>query len=483
MKYYDNNILDGAATFMADRMTSLGQFFSSEETLDVYSARINKIIHNSELYKKRQIFFKELIKNKVKRLFNEEERKNIDLRLDNGLASGIVDHCGILDNPILLGASLVSNYSKLFDRSTHGDILTFATGNIPVNEPFRRRGFMFRGRRINLYAKKDKNKIVYVMPKQDFNLVDRAVKAHEFHLYSKEEQSFLIKTTELIKKIDFSTCKSLGDQLTKINYYLWPFLFEEKLRSKLSNLISIEYDDIVSEYLIHIIENDKKSFIYMMLFDEKFREKTLKEFGGIVGAWNDEEDSGTHFFWGVDSNLERVSLRTEKDSLVSKDGNYTHLNEKDVILLLRQKKLIIGMLLKFSLVIFYMGLKPLAGLGSVEYLNRMKIKISNFLSKYFSDEVENFKNIDINGMVSIPLLLEKDGTNVKSINAFDVFYKGGISQDYFNRLSKLPLKSLVVPILTFYTYAAAKYGNEEDKKVKFELAPPLLNSYLTSLFD
>jgi hypothetical protein len=395
----------------------------------------------------------------------------------------VVDHCGILDNPILLGAALVSNYCKLFDKSLYGDILTFATGNIPVNEPFRRRGFMFRGRRVNLYAKKDKNKIVYAMPKQDFNLVDRAIKAHEFHLFSKDEQTFLIKTTELIKKIDFSTCESLGDQLTKINYYLWPFLFEEKLRPKLSNLISIEYDDIVSEYLIYVIKNDKKSFIYKMLFDEKFREKTLKEFGGIVGAWNDEEDSGTHFFWGVDSNLERISLRVDKDNLISKDGNYINLNEDDVVLLLRQKKLIIGMLLKFSLVIFYMGLKPLAGLGSVEYLNRMKIKISNFLSQDFSDEVENFKNIDINAMVSIPLLLEKDGENVKSINAFDVFYKGGMSQDYFNRLSKLPLKSLVVPILSFYTYAAAKYGKEEDKNVKFDLTPDLLNFYLTALLD
>lgn len=151
----------------------------------------------------------------------------ININYESGLASGIIDHHGIIDNPILFGGALVSNYYKLFNRKEFGDILTFATGNIPLNEPFRRRGIMFRGKRINLYPKADKNKIIYSLPLQKVSIEDRIQKAHEWHKYSDEDKNFFQEIDSLINNIDFSTCEYYSDQLTKINFYLWPRLLRK----------------------------------------------------------------------------------------------------------------------------------------------------------------------------------------------------------------------------------------------------------------
>lgn len=406
----------------------------------------------------------------------------ININYEGGLAASVIDHHGLIDSPILLGGSLVSNYYKLFDRNKFGDILTFATGNIPLNEPFRRRGIMFKGKRINLFPKADKNKIFYSLPKQKIDIIERIQKAHEWHKYNNDEKKFFEEIGSLIKNIDFSSCEYLSDQITKINFYLWPRLFEKNLRENLENLISLEYDDIVAEYFIHVIENEKESFIFKMLFDNNYRAKTLNFFEGIVGAWNEESGSGTHFFWGIDENHERLKFKLTNNALVANNGYEVKLNEKDITSALRSKKILLGMLLKFSLIVFYMGLKPLAGFGSIEYLTRIKARIIDFLKNDFPDEIKNIACIELDGFISLPLTLEKIDGKIQRINAFDVFYRGGMKKEYFDKLSKIPFKNFMAPLLSYYTYAIAKYGSEKDKEIKFELSPDLLNSTLENLF-
>ena len=69
------------------------------------------------------------------------------------------------------------------------------------------------------------------------------------------------------------------------------------------------------------------------------------------------------------------------------------------------------------------------------------------------------------------------------MNAFDIIYKGGMIEKYFEKLSKTPLRSLMAPLLSYYPYAASKYGQSDDKSVEYELSSNLLNSYLNDLFN
>jgi len=481
-KFYDNTETNEIANEVIKYMPTLKAYFASKEFLSEYSKRINDYKPDS-VHLERQSFFRQKLLEKVNRIFNEEERKKIDLRINDdwGVVGGIVEHHGILDHPLLLSVSLVSNFYKLLKRKEYGDALVFATGNIPLNEPFRRRGFMINGKKFNLYPKSYKNKVVYGLGKYDFDLKKKIIEAHEWHLLTKEEQNFLESINNIIKNIDFSTCNTIGDQFTKINYYLWPLLFEEKVRGNSANLISIEYDDIIIDYMIHVINTDTESHVYRMLFDKDFRDFILKEFEGKQGAWDQENETGTQFFWALDENNERVRLELKDDTLVG-NGIQVKLNPDDVVAKLKEKKILPGMLLKFSLIVFYMGMKPLMGY-SLEYMSRLKEKMVMVLEKYFPEEAERAKNIPYDNMNLISICKGKDSEGkLKDLHAFDIFYQGGFTEKYLEKLDTISFKEFMAPALLFaYNYSVGKFGKPEDLKT-FKITEEELQKPFEKLF-
>ncbi|MFA6227206.1 MAG: hypothetical protein WC631_01870 [Candidatus Paceibacterota bacterium] len=449
-------------------MTSLEPFYANKENLSQYSKRIN-IYKPNKIYLERQKRFKQKLKEKIEHLFNEQERSDMKINIDDewGVVGGIVDHHGIIDHPWLLAVHLVSNFYKLLHRDTGGDILTFATGNIPLNEPFRRRGFTLNGKKINLFPKGDKNKVVFGLPKYDFDFINRLkFESHQWHEFTPEEQALLEKIQNVIKDIDFSTCQYLSDQLTKINYHIWPFLFEEKLRANASRLVSIEYDDIVIDYLVYVLNNEKDSFIYKMMFDDRFREKVLNRFESSVGAWNEEGTSGTHFFWGLNYKNEHVRLELKDGYLIGDDKTFkVRFTSEAVSDILLKKKMLPCMLLKFSLIMFYMGMKPLAGY-SLEYLTRMKQKMIEVLEEDFPEDAKLVKQIPLDNMNLISICQGRDDQGkLKELHAFDIFYQGGFKKEYFERLDSHKFKEFMIPPLLFaYNYGITKYGNISEKK-------------------
>lgn len=484
-QFYVDSQLNEIANEVVKYMPSLEAFYVSEETLSEYSKRIN-LYMPSAVHLERQARFKQKLREKIERLFNGEELQDMQVNIEDnwGLIGGVVDHHGILDHPWLLAVHLVSNFYKLFHRDTEGDILTFATGNVPLNEPFRRRGFMLNGKKINLFPKGDKNKVVFGLPKYDFDFVSRLkLESHQWHTFTTEEQLLLEKIQNIIKNIDFSTCEYLGDQLTKINYYLWPLLFEEKLRNNVARLVAIEYDDVVVDYLAYVLREEQDSFIFQMLFDEIFREKMLKKFEGQVGAWNEDGKAGTHFFWGLDENNEHVRLELQGKYLVGAEGTFNvEFTPMAISKKLLEKKLLPCMLLKFALIVFYMGMKPLAGY-SLEYLTRMKQKIVEILEDSFPEESELANQIPIDSMnvISICQGRDKQG-NLKELHAFDIFYRQGLKEEYFKKLDKYAFKDFMIPPLLFaYDYGIAKYGEVSNKK-KFLITETDLQKILKKIF-
>ncbi|NMB48149.1 hypothetical protein GYA13_01735 [Candidatus Kuenenbacteria bacterium] len=297
--FYEDPGLNKIANLVVELMPTLAQFFRSEETLDEYSLRINTY-QAPAIHIERQKYLKKLIREKINTLFNNQERPQIDLRIDDntGLVAGSMDHHGILNHPILTSIHALTNFYKLYNRKEFGDILTFATSNVPFNDPFHKRGIMFHNKKINLFPKKYEHKLMWGMPKYDFDIAGRLKEKHQWHLFSQEEQKFLEDATGELKKIDLKGCRSLGDQMTKINFYLWKKLFPSEDQGKIANLVVIE-DTVFTDYLINLIQREPGNFIYQMIFDKNFRTKALEKFEGIPGAWNDEKELGSQLFWLV----------------------------------------------------------------------------------------------------------------------------------------------------------------------------------------
>ena len=482
-KFYSDPKLNEIANEVIKNLPSLSSFYANSESLSEYSKRINYYVPE-KTYLARQSRFRQKLREKINRIFNKDELANIKIDINDewGVIGGIVDHCGILDHPLFLASHLVSNFYKLLNRDKEGDILTFATGNIPLNEPFRRRGFMLNGKKINIFSKSDKDKIIFGLPKYDFYFVKKIKKSHQWHNFSESEQELLEKIQEIIKNIDFSTCEYLGDQLTKINYYIWPFLFRKNIRDNATRLISIEYDDIVIDYLCYVLQNEKESFVYKMLFEDNLREKVLIEFEGVNGAWDEKKKVGTHFFWGLDKENKHVKLQLEDGFLRGKNNFEIEFSLENIIENLKSKRILPGMLLKFSLILFYMGMKPLAGY-SLEYLTRMKAKIIEVLKEDFPEEVELIKSVPLDNMNLISICQGRDENGkIKELHAFDIFFRGGFSREYFEKLDSLEFKEFMVPPLLFaYNYGVDKYGDIKEKK-KFSITEKDLQKKLEKIF-
>ena len=94
-KFYNNIELDKIANSVVKLMPSLQQFYESKENLTQYSKRIN-LYSAPEKYLERQKAFKTILRDKVKLIFNKDELKNIDLRIEDsqGMVGGSMDHHG-----------------------------------------------------------------------------------------------------------------------------------------------------------------------------------------------------------------------------------------------------------------------------------------------------------------------------------------------------------------------------------------------------
>lgn len=461
-KFYDDPGLNNMANLVVELMPTLAQFFRSEETLSEYSRRINTYDAPAP-HIERQKELKILIRNKIESIFNPGERKNIDLRLtdEGGLIAGSMDHHGILNHPILTSIHALTNFYKLYNREEFGDILTFATSNVPFNDPFHKRGIIFHDKKINLFPKKYEHKLMWGMPKYDFDIAGRLKEKHQWHLFNTEEQKFLEEITGELRGLDLSGCQYLGDEMTKINFYLWKRLFPLEDRKQIANLVVIE-DTVFTDYLIALIRKQQNSFIYQMIFDNNFRTRALKKFEGIPGAWNDEKEVGSQLFWLVDDDNKRVRLTVEGEYLVGAEHRIPIMPEA-IIKLLTERKLIPCMLLKFALVIVYLGMKTLTGF-SLEYTTRMVRAIRELLKEDFPDEYQLSEKIVLNSMNVASITLGSDGHGGwKELYAFDVIFNGGFDKRVLNKIGRIQYKDLLIPYLAFaYTYGLSKYGNLEN---------------------
>jgi hypothetical protein len=472
MNYYNNSNLDSLTEKVLQMLPPQRPFFESEQTIESYSKQLF-FYKALPVYQERQKPFLELINKKIARLFNTQEQKRIQLpNQSQGLRAGIVDHHGVMNHPVLLGVNVVSNFSRMFDRTANGDIFTFATGNIPLNNYFYRRGFMVNGVHVNLYPKKDRNKIVYQYPLFDFDIVGSLQRTHQWKLHNKEAQQFLEKIQGIISNIDFSTCTTLGDQITKINFYLWPLLFGEDIRANVSNLVSLEYDDLISDFLVYLFENSPESFISQMLFNDELRNKTLIYFEGHTNAWNEARKMGTHFFWGLVNN-EPVRLLLRSGVLANESGTICiPWNKNNIITALRNRQILPGMFLKYSTTIFYAGLKPFAGYASANSVATMQADLSQFLAPYFPEDVQYMKSLVVNNLTSVPVLLHRNSEKViENYYAFDVMMHDGLSKKYFERINSVPIKYFMVPNLpAMYDYSFNLYGTGKKQTAQINSA-------------
>lgn len=427
---------------------SLKPFYDKDDTLIKYSKSLYDF-KIPDLYLERQKIYRRLIDKYIKKIFSSTEQKNINLDLKNPLIINTADHHGLLNHPILLGGNIVTGYYRLFNKKhadDNHDILGLTCGNVPLNEVLNHRGFDLHNKHLNLFPKSDKHKLIQTLPKIEFNFIHSLERSKEIKNYSKSELDFLEKIENIIMKIDFSTCTKYSEQITKINYYLWPLIFAKDLRADVINLIQLEHDEILIDLLSEFFK-DKESFVYQAIFDPVFRPTILKLFNGIYGCWEEGKDKGTHFFWGLKDG-EQVRLAISENRLISSDPEFKlelPLNSEAVIEALEKQKIIPSIFIKFAVLAFYCGIKAIGGMGQIGYVTQMRGIWSEALKDLSPEEVKFVANTNTTGLINLSLFFKSADNGLQEQSAFDVIYDGGINKNYFANLNRMKFKDFMLP--------------------------------------
>jgi hypothetical protein len=414
-----------------EHVPKLAQFIDYDETISDYSSNL----YNTSVpdrYLERQTLVKKAILKQCAHLFGDEA-KTFRLNLDGPVIANIVDHNGILNHPVLLSSHIISSADSLFENQY--DILSLNTALYPFNSSFYDRGLGYQDKTITFISKSKSHQMVYYAPALDF-------------------KEFPDDIRNILSQADTPPSAHAWEQACRMNYRLWPQVFEESLRPKLPKLITLNQDEVVKELLSELI-GQEDNFVHAMIFDEAFRLRVKEIFKDTTGAWTDE-GKGSFLFWAVDEKNEGVPLKLEGNRLVSRKEGFAFdlkLDEADVLKALEENKIYPGMVLLFGALVFYAGVVPLCGYGSINYLNIMRDRWLTALKDTYPEEWTGINDMKIDKLIGGPVLTyyRDEQKRIKQAYMLDVVMRGGLKKDYLQKIFSMRFNDLLLaPLIDIY---------------------------------
>lgn len=429
-----------------------------------------------EKYIERQGLIKEKIRGKLHKLFGENYQTDLSINLEDKLVLNISDHHQVLNHPFLISPNVISSVNKFCKKEKQDAIIVISSGDVPPNNFFSKNGFQYNDKRIPLFSNSERELTSYYIPLRDFNFIERLKNSKKWAEFNAKEQEFLFGEYTKIQSFDFSKCENYIDQISVIVKETWPYLFEEKLRATLPELIYITQEELITDCLLSLLNED--NIVSRCLFDKDLREIVIKNFHGNVITWGLRENKGTHFFWRKypDRN-QSINLFVEGDNLVPSDPRFKDcivpLEKNTIIEMLGKKEIYPSLFTIFSVLNFYAGVKPLTGYGSTVYLDLMKQSWLKTICDYsdFKEEIELIETIDTYGLIAGPaIFFKRCGDKLKALYAYDIFADGGVSEDYLSNAFNLNAADCIaVGLADMYRSYFSKNYIPKDERVDTKL--------------
>lgn len=437
----------------------VAELFEREDEIKEYSQVLHQA-HPDEVYDQRKKVLLGSIEKYVERLFCKT------ISLPNMPAVNIVDHHILLNHPILTATNIVANAAHLQDPSS--PLIAITSSIVPQDNFFSKGGFIFHGKKVPLFARKDIYQCGCFLPLHDFHFVNKLKDLGRWKEFNQVEQEFLQKIEGEINALDFTRARDYNNQVAVINNFLWKKLFEPKLAKQLPELYYYPDITLVQDCLPEVLKTD--NFISSALLEPIFRDEMVKAFDGVTGCWDAQRKKGTHFFWYRTKKNELGRLTLDNGALVSEDGLFTMPMTKDNILQnLNNNVIVPNLLVICSIITFWAGIRPLVGYGSANYITRMKQAWLEVLKNRDQDEYNRLSSIETKGLIGGFVLTFKrdDSGALLSQYAFDVIADGGLTEEYLEKLLAMRFKDLLAPALLeiYDSYVPA------EEKVELGLTP------------
>jgi len=446
--------IEQAIAEVKKRNPKFGAYFEDQTTLLEHSRRV--FIHEFQPeFLSRQKVYKKYLSDYINKLFANDDDQPIVKLAEDGIIASSTPHHNIFNYPLIVGGHVAIMLDTFQQREEKGDMIILDTSNVPFNEILHKRGVEFQGRHINLFPKKDKRKVVYAYPKYDLSFIQNLKKSKQYYQLQDKEKDFFIRVDEIVKKIDFSTCDGFADQVVKINYKLWPLMYSEDISQSARRTLNLPHDVVLSEYLVNEFlpkSNSQVNFVYRSLFDNNFRQAVLTKFNGLYGCWDRQNNKGTHFFWYL-HNGEHRSMWLDGDELVAYDRNNEvariPLQPEALAQAIKERKIIAGIFVKFSLVAFWLGVKLLGGPGQTSFSNDIKTTWLEILS---SQDKKLVNSTSTHGLSIAECLYYRANGKLTKAYGMDACFLQILTKEYINNLKKNTVSQVMLPGLALNYY-------------------------------
>lgn len=340
----------------------------------------------------------------VKKRFGESVAREAAQQLGEHYFISTTDHHGPIVNPSFCNANLLTTATYAEHHDPHLKyVIVFPCSNVSLNNITFPRGLVFHSlvdgqpklQRLSFLPSNAHSAVVYNFRpytldeiKKIRRVIDEKQKNNLITAKTAERLYHLIDTvyidTAVLEQPTYS------DQMIIANARLWDMYFQSS-HTHPSQLLYLDQEGITAELLCryHLFAD---TIINHMLFDAAYAPLLEHYFRGIMGAFDERTNYGTYFFWGISKeNQHRIQMWKHGTILASKDGRLTIPFEPEAIAkALQEKQLMPSLLLVFSVLCFYYGLKCLGGFNQVNYLTAMKnayIKMNVDRGNYRSIEV------------------------------------------------------------------------------------------------
>ena len=345
------------------------------------------------------------------------------------------DHHGPIQHPFFLNANIISAlpYSE-FTAHPLDYLVVFSFASVSLNNASAfSRGVLFHGgmngsgNLIRLPILPDKMKMGVVHATRSFT-GDEVNKAQDLLLQKQKAGEVTAKRAEGIHHIlqeffaspDVLDAPDFNAQLTKVTYNTWPQFFSPAVGTNaivpaMPKLVYLEIETLVNALLERYPLHNPASLLYRVLFDPVCVPLIQKYFNNLPGAFSEESEWGSYFFWGLDDKQHRVRLKREGNRICSFGGTIScDLTPEAISEALRTKKIYPGMFLCYLVVSLYYGMKCLGGFCQVNDLTLAKQAWMQFLEDLGEHEEAaavipvQTKELGGDGLVLVHLHTRKD---------------------------------------------------------------------------
>ncbi len=431
-------------------------------------------VHCEKLYEyetaaphlERQAALKRAVRRHLEMCFEPREIEAGCIDWESGWVVNIFDHHVPLNYPFLIGTNVLAGLRQI-GRDEPNGIVVLSDSGVPLNNLMFNRGFMFKGHRIPLFTNKNRHRVVFGTAKvEEFPDIELPEAPMESRLFSEAAR----RVHGLVKSAaDYPGLRSFADQVSRINYHLWPELFAGPLRDRVPALFYAAHEEVANSMLLEWLADPTQLFT-RILCEASLRREVLKTFDGITGCWVLAAGHGTDFFWGIDAHGAAARLTLEGEALVNRECGIRVKLEPDALCeAIVSRSIYPGMFLVYGMSHFHCGVRSLGGVASVNYLTAMKAAwIRLFETIGEPHEADLVRHVDTRGCIGGPIIAwQKHQSVTAPMFALDVLARGGFDEAFFERLRIKPFGSLMKPaLLTIFSEFL-----KDDRRNSLEITP------------